>query len=271
MARERVGTGVRSLELALGVLEVVVFSDQEWGVTQIADRLKVTKGSVHRHLQTFTDHGYLAQNPATARYAIGPKCRLLAALAPDADIVQVAAGPMRALRDALGQTVVLSSMTPRGALVLTTLAGASPIAIGVRAGSELSFHASAQGKVLLAFAPRPVQVRMLARALQPFTSKTVVDPERLDDELSRIRTCGFASAPEEVVLGINTIATPVFDDQDGCAAALAIVGSIQHLPDRPAPAVIAALKDASSRISRQLGHGGPASDGAVRAARHQTA
>ncbi len=247
--------GVRSVELAIDVLEAVAFSGEEMGVTQIADRLNVTKGSVHRHLHTLVERGYLTQNPATSRYAIGPKSRLLARLAPDTDLVQVAEGPMRELRDALGHTVVLSEMTPHGALVLAKLASMSPIEIGVRSGSELSFHASAQGKVLLAFAPQPFRTRTLARALAAFTEKTITDPERIEKELFDIAKRGYASAPEEAMLGINAVATPIFDDHDACVAALAIVGSIQFLPGKPKPADIAALKNASQQISRRLGHG----------------
>jgi DNA-binding IclR family transcriptional regulator len=255
MASDRSAAGVRSLELALGVLEAVVVSEQELGVTQIAERLNVTKGSVHRHLQTFVEFGYLVQNPATSRYRIGPKSRLLARLAPEADLGQVADGPMRELRDALGHTVVLSTTTPRGALVLKTLAGASPIEIGVRPGSELSFNASAQGKVLLAFSPRPVQERVLARPMSPFTAKTIVNRAALEEELTSILRRGYASAPEQVLLGVNTVAAPIFDLDDACVGAVAIVGSIQHLPERPKPAAVAALRHASQQISRKLGHG----------------
>ena len=73
--------GVRSVNLALDILEAVGFADEELGVTQIATRLHVAKGSVHRHLYTLVERGYLAQNPATSRYTIGPKSRLLARLA----------------------------------------------------------------------------------------------------------------------------------------------------------------------------------------------
>ena len=62
--------GVRSVNLALDILEAVGFADEELGVTQIATRLHVAKGSVHRHLYTLVERGYLAQNPATSRYAI---------------------------------------------------------------------------------------------------------------------------------------------------------------------------------------------------------
>ena len=248
-------SGVRSLQLALDVLETVAFSGEELGVTQIADRVHVTKGSVHRHLLTLVERGYLTQNPATARYAIGPKSRLLARLAPDADLVGTAEGSMRQLRDALGHTVVLSAMTPAGALVMSTIASKSPIEIGVRPGSELSFHASAQGKVLLAFAPRPVQERVLAKPLPALTAKTVVDRESLDDELSQIMKRGYAAASEQALLGINAIAAPIFNQTDACVASVAIVGSIQFLPEVADPDTVGALKRCGAEISRKLGYG----------------
>lgn len=252
---DRAGAGVRSVQLALDVLEAIAFSGDELGVTQLAERLDVTKGSVHRHLHTLVERGYLTQNAATARYAIGPKSRLLARFAPDADLIQVAEGTMRELRDRLGHTVVLSAMTPRGALVLTTLASTSPIEIGVRPGSELPFHASAQGKVLLAFAPRPVQERILARPLERFTDHTIVARDRIEAELVRIARHGYASAPEEVLLGINVMAAPIFDERDSCIGALAIVGSIQYLPETPDTDTVEALKDYGKQISRRFGHG----------------
>lgn len=249
---ETTGT-VRSVQLAIDVLETVSFADEEMGVTQIAERLNVTKGSVFRHLHTLVDRGYLAQNPATSRYTIGPKSRLLARLAPDTDLVKLAEGPMRELRDTLGHTVVLSEMTPRGALVLTKLNSTAPIEIGVRPGSELSFHASAQGKVMLAFAPRPFQARILSRQFEAFTEKTITSVERLETSLIDIAKQGYASAPGESMLGLNAVAVPIFDSHDACIAALAIVGSIQFLPDKPKRSEIDALIRASQQISRKLG------------------
>lgn len=247
--------GVRSVQLALDVLEAVASAEEELGVTQLAARLNVTKGSVHRHLHTLVERGYLAQNAATSRYLIGPRSRLLTRLAPDMDLVQLAEDPMRALRDGLGHTVVLSETTPRGALVVAKLTGTSPIEIGVRPGSELSFHASAQGKIMLAFAPRPFQERVLAQPLAAFTDRTVTAPARIEVELVEIARRGYATAPEQVLLGINTIAAPVFDGEDACVAALAIVGSIQFLPVEPKPADVGALVDAARQISHRLGHG----------------
>ncbi|UZE51935.1 IclR family transcriptional regulator [Rhodopseudomonas sp. P2A-2r] len=247
--------GVHSVQLAIDVLEAVAFADDELGVTQIAERLNMTKGSVHRHLQTLVERGYLAQNATTSRYAIGPRSRLLARHAPETDLVHLADGPMRQLRDALGHPVVLSEMTPRGALVLSKLSGRSPIEIGVRPGSELAFHASAQGKVMLAFAPLPLRARLLGQPLQRFTDRTIVSARKIEQELQEVVRLGFATAPEQAMLGLNAVAAPIFDAQDACIACVALVGSIQFLPEKPRPSDVAQLIETARQISRKLGQG----------------
>lgn len=257
MVRSADESGVRSVRIALDVLEAVAFSGEEMGVTQIAERLKLTKGSVHRHLLTLVERGYLTQNQSTSRYAIGAKGRLLARLAPEADLARLAEGPMRELRDRCGHSVVLSSMTPRGALVMLTIAGTSAaIEIGVRPGSELPYHASAQGKVMLAFAPPPVQQRILAGARPRLTPNTTTDVAAIVEDLARVVRRGYCTAPEEAMLGINAIAAPVFDAADTCVASVALVGSIQFLPANPSAALLRNLKACAHEISRQLGHTG---------------
>ncbi len=252
---ERVDGGVRSVQVALDVLEAVAFSDEELGVTQIAERLHLTKGSVHRHLLTLVERGYLVQNPVTSRYARGPRSRLLAHYAPEADLIQLAAGPMRELRDLLGHSVVLSEASPRGALVLSMVGGTAAIEIGVRPGSELPFHSSAQGKVLLAFASPAMRERVLGRALPASTTHTITNRKAIEQELARVAREGFATAPEQAMLGINAVAAPIFDEKGSCAGALALVGSIQFLPTEIDAKSVAALKAAAAQISRTLGHG----------------
>ena len=146
-------------------------------------------------------------------------------------------------------------MTPRGALVLATLANIAPVEIGVRPGSELSFHASAQGKVLLAFAPRALQERILSRPRPTFTTKTIIGAAEVENELLRIREAGHASAPEQTLLGVNAVAAPIFDETDSCIGAVAVVGSIQFLPEVPEAHTLLAVKHTGQQISRKLGHG----------------
>jgi hypothetical protein len=108
---------------------------------------------------------------------------------------------------------------------------------------------------MLALAPRPMQQRVLGRSLQAFTAKTIVDVDRVEEELTQTLKRGYAAAPEEAMLGINAVAAPVFDGSDSCVAAVAIVGSIQFLPEQPNVATLEALTACGREISRKLGHG----------------
>jgi DNA-binding IclR family transcriptional regulator len=107
---------------------------------------------------------------------------------------------------------------------------------------------------MLAFAPPSFRARVLSRPLQRFTDKTIVSPRKLENELQEIVRLGYASAPEEVALGLNAVAAPVFDAQDNCIATIALVGSIQFLPEKPRLSDVSHLVEAARQISRKLGH-----------------
>lgn len=253
MARSAQPQSVQSVTTALRVLEAVAFSDEELGVTQVAERLRLTKGAIYRHLRTLVDGGYLVQNQQTSRYGVGMKCRLLAGLPNRADRFVGAEEAMRALRDRFGHRVVLSARTPTGALVMLKIAGTSPIEIGVRPGSELPFHASAQGKVMLAFLPPATQQRILQRSRTKLTPHTITELASLEADIAAIAQNGFAVAPNETVVGLNAIAAPVFDDTSACVASVAMIDSIQFIPATPPSKLVQGLKTCAAEVSRQLG------------------
>jgi len=252
----RSNQAVRAAETTLRVLEAVAFSEEELGVTQIAGRLGLTKGAVFRHLHGLVERGYIIQNPATSHYRLGVKAHLIGRLAPRAnDLAGSAEGPMRELSDKSGITTVLTTPNAHGGLVLHTVLASGTIEIGVRPGSELSFHASAQGKIMLAFGPAPLLERMLKGKLEALTPHTIVNKAKLRAEIAKVEKQGYAVAPEEALLGINALAAPVFNVRDEFVASVALVGSIQYIQRNPDPAMIEAVKQMGHTISRNLGHG----------------
>jgi DNA-binding IclR family transcriptional regulator len=257
MARaERSDHAVRAAETTLRVLETVAFAEEPLGVTQIADRLGLTKGAVFRHLHGLVERGYLTQDPTTSQYRLGVKAYLIGRLAPRADdLAGSAEGPMRKLSERSGITTVLTTPTSHGCLVLSTSLASRTIEIGVRPGSELAFHASAQGKIMLAFGPEPLMERTLKGKLPALTPHTITDPAKLRAEIAKVRSQGYAVAPEESLLGINALAAPVFNMREELVAAAALVGSIQYITRKPDRAMIDSVKQMAQDISRNLGHG----------------
>ena len=239
--------GVRSVSVALDVLEAVAFAESEIGVSEVAARLRMAKGAIHRHLRTLTDRGYLVQNPATARYQIGVKFQLLGRVgAQENGFFAASEAVMTQLRDTVGESVVLSAVENHGVRVLATLAGTAPVEIGVRAGSLLPFDRSAQGRVMMAFASGKRR-EAFKRTLPP-TGRAA-----LELDLVRAQRQGWLASPGEFVRGINSIAAPIFDASDNCVGTIATVGVFEIPPRGRAKSMIAQLQAAANRISVNLG------------------
>jgi IclR family KDG regulon transcriptional repressor len=245
---------VQAADTALRILELVALSPQPLGVTQIAETVGIAKGAAHKHLYTLSEHGFVTQDATTTRYRLGPKAWLLSRMAPSLeDVAAVAAPLMTATRDETGLAVVLSVPSPRAAFVLATLPSTQPIDIGVRPGSELALHASAQGKVFLAFGD-PAQIeRLRGKPLPAMTPRTITSFEVLLADIEKVRQHGYATAPEEALLGVNVVAAPVRNYESKVVASVGLIGSVQHIAPSPDPSLIRRLLELSEGVSRALG------------------
>lgn len=158
---------------------------------------------------------------------------------------------MKDVRNAVGETVVLSVLEQSGPCVLATTRGNSTVEIGVRPGSALPFELSAQGKTMLAFGPP----ELLKRHKKAANNKT--HRKTLDRDLARARRQGWLELSGEVVRGINAIAAPIFDAGDLCIGAIAIVGLFPVLPRNQNGHLVSALLRGAERISINLGRRNP--------------
>jgi IclR family acetate operon transcriptional repressor len=118
-------------------------------------------------------------------------------------------------------------------------------------GRELPAHTTALGKVLLAWLPRRELMRLLDEiTLTRVTAKTIVSPQKLAQELRRIRQRGYAIADEEQESGIRALSAPIFDMSGTVRAALSLNGSprapIWKSMRRLTSVVLAAAEDISA-------------------------
>jgi hypothetical protein len=83
-------------------------------------------------------------------------------------------------------------------------------------GRLTPLHCTSSGKVLIAHLEPGRRAGLLAVSGMPaLTPHTVTSTDRLDGELSTVRTSGYAVAVEEYELGLNAVAAPVRDDGAG--------------------------------------------------------
>ncbi|MPY79736.1 MAG: helix-turn-helix domain-containing protein [Actinophytocola sp.] len=97
--------------------------------------------------------------------------------------------------------------------------------VPIRVGQRAPLHATAAGKVLLAYSRRSAIERYLSEPLTRFTPHTIVDPRKLNQELERIRDQGLATEREESYVGIASIATGVWNHTGKIVAAISIAAA----------------------------------------------
>jgi DNA-binding IclR family transcriptional regulator len=248
--------GTETVDLSLRLLEFLARSAEPMGLSELARQFEASKATVYRHLQTLAHHGFVRQEPATLRYTAGIKLFLLGErLRERFDVLAVARAEMVRLRDETGHAVTLTALVDEEVVVLELIQGRSVVNFGTQPGTVLPLHASAHGKVALAFGPEDLLRRCLSRPLKAWTPQTVCTRTALERAVAQVRSRGWATSPNQVLPGINGLAAPVLNHAGGYAGAVAVAGTVQSVPGSPPAELVKAVTRAATQISRALGHG----------------
>lgn len=243
-----------TLDLALRILDHLAAQGAPVALTAIAQTFAASKSTVYRHLSALARHGFVRRDARTGRYAIGVKLMVLGETSRgNFEIVGVAREALLRLRDATCQAVSLCALLDDDLVVLDLMHGRSVVEFATRPGTRLALHASAHGKVWLAFGPEGLLQKVLAGPRVAWTQHTITDAKVLAGEIAAVRKRGWATAPNQVIMGVNTLAAPVFDHRGVLVGSIAIVGSTQFIAPKPAPAQIAMVIEAARIVSRDLG------------------
>ena len=238
---------------ALDLLDLLARERRQWGVTELAMHLKLSKSVVHGLLVTLQDKHYVAGDPATRRYRLGLRA---ASLGSDFDFIQemraVARPIIGDLTRAAGEA---SYLMIRQGLMAVTVARAlteGPMRLSVEEGTAVALHAGASGKVILAFSPTAVVEDILSRTgMPPIASRTITARDRLIRNLKEIADAGYAISESEGMEGVFALAAPVLGS-GGIVGSLGLVGVAASMKKREAELLPLLLKNAR-KISVALG------------------
>lgn len=254
---------LRSVERALGVLEVLARSDEELGVTDISRCTSLSKSVVHRLLRALETRGYVQQNVATEKYHLTLKLfELGAASVNRLGLKQAASEPMRLLASRCHETVNLAVLDGHDVIYVDRIESSEILRIELQVGTRVPAYCSGLGKVLLAFSPRrKVQETLRGLEMRSFTPATITTSDGLLAELDRVRSRGYAVDNEEYIPGLRCIAAPVRDREGMVVAALSIAAPSVRLTDDAIGSRGMEVIEAAASISRALGYGGSAEPG----------
>jgi DNA-binding IclR family transcriptional regulator len=162
----------------------------------------------------------------------------------------------RQLAAELGEAVNVAILDSGEATNIVQEYGTSTITGRNWIGQRTPLHATASGKVLLAWMDAVALKEILTSKLHHYTPHTISDPTSLEAELTAVRELSWASTTEEFEIGLNAVAVPVRDATGEVVAAVGASGPSYRLTVESFPAVATRLLAGAKEISARLGYFG---------------
>ena len=245
-AADRQAASVTSRALAL--LGTFDAEHSVQSLSSMARRAGLPVATAHRLAGELVAWGGLEK--VNAEYRVGQRIWRLGLLAPaQQNIAEVAAPFMQDVLFVTHNVVNLFILDGEEVLLVERMSGTGAGQPFRRVGARLPLHASAAGKIMLAYGAKDLFSSAIQR-LEPHTPRTITHPGQLAAEIERVRANGYATTEEEAGPDNYGLAVPVFLPNKQVVAALGIVTR-----GRPAPvgSVVPVLNIASRGIARRLG------------------
>ena len=241
---------IQSIDRAAKIL-FLLQGARRLGISELGSALELPPSTIHGIVKTLQSHGLVAQERGGNRYVLGPALVKLSSVY--LDTLDVRARSIRWMHDLSRRTGFASRLGVElfgEVLVIHHDRRPDGSEQMPETGVTIPSHASAMGKVLLAFdAGHAADV--LARPLRTLTGYTLIEPSRLEEELERTRREMIGIELEEAVIGEASLAVPICDSIGDVIAAVAVVLPSTDWP--VAESVMGELRDAGRNISRDLG------------------
>lgn len=235
---------VEAVQRAIEVLNVLAEAGTDLGTNEIARRTGFNVSSVSRLLATLVDGGLLQYVPSTGLYRLGIRILQLANVAREKLDIRTLARPyLEELSALTGETATLSIPGDRDVLTVDFAASDSSVRSVASIGRNSVAHATAVGKVFLAWGGLLPEGDLAA-----YTERTVTDRAALAEEIGRVKEQGWAEANREREPELSAVAVPVLDQTEGLVAILGVQGPSARFTESAMRTAVDLLRERSRLI-----------------------
>ena len=210
-------SGVHSIERAVSILRVLADTPADADATHpglalktIAAEVHLSPSTTHRIIRTLVDTHLVIQDPVTERYQLGPLSGVLGRKYLSSIGLESVQPILQRLCTSTGESTSFAVLHNGTAHVVAQKHSSQALRVDHLSGSELSLHASAMGKVLLAFNAQVISetIQQLGK-LEKFTESTITSVKELTAHIEEVKKQKFAMNIGERYDGANGIAVPV--------------------------------------------------------------
>ncbi len=221
------GNQVKATQTSLRILEEVQ-SRNGVGLAELADDIDLAKSTIHNHLMTLLNAGYVIKDDG--EYRVGLKLLHLGEQARHRSPRHLLAKQhVNALASEINEEVDFT-MEEYGRMISIYHAAKEGRETNLQSGSYFYMHNNAAGKATLANLPRSRVDDIVDQwGLPAYTEHTITSREQLTEELSKIREQGYATNDQELIEGFCAISMIAEMPEGGIFGALSVGGPMYRI------------------------------------------
>ncbi len=218
------------------------------GVTAVARALALPKSTAHRLLSVLTRRGLLERTPESL-YRPGFMLVALGYGILDGDpVVSAVRRPLEEAAASIGETFFFVGARAGHLVVLHKEEGTGILRAAPSVGSRVPIHATAAGRLYLAYAPELVQV---PTKLDAFTEKTPHDTRELAQAVVTARDRGWDMNDEAWIEGLSVLCAAV-RSRGKMLGVIALAAAAPRMAALGGPAMAPRLCEIADTIARRV-------------------
>jgi IclR family KDG regulon transcriptional repressor len=242
---------IQALDRGLRLLTLIAESAVPLSRSEVARRAGLNPSTAFRLLATLEAHGLIERVPGGRGYRRGIATLLLGAGGIEEAIRRHARPLLEALRDATGESAVVSAA---GAASFAPLDQADGVhSLSVRwIGRRFPLACTSPGKLVLAAMGEDELDAFLAHPIEPCTPLTLTDPAAVRAELDEVRRTGIANSIGDHELGVTGISAAARDAAGRPVAIVSVTGPEVRLGAQRLAEIAPAVRSAADQLAHAL-------------------
>jgi DNA-binding IclR family transcriptional regulator len=244
-----------SLKRGLAILDVIIRVERPITLAEIATQARLGPSTTHRLLHTLLQLGHVYRDPSK-RYYPGPSALFPANLFHPLNVLRrVASEELLTLRKRFGLAAALVIFMGGQRWVLEAIHGNDFLSPYSEMLVSASLHASVSGKILLSTEYESARTGLLGPdPYEAHTPRTIVARRQLDRELSLVSERGYATAIDELLLGLGAVGAPIWCAPGRPLGALVLAGPTKHFNNGNLAELIKGVSNTAALFSRASPH-----------------
>ncbi len=224
--KEEVKT-IQSVQRAIDIINCVGDAGRKISLKEISSKLDLNINTTRGLAQTLLANGFLSRDVEQGTYTLGYEFLTKSKLVYQLQIQRIrdiAHPRMEQISEKYNVSSWLQISFYRDIYTVETLeAPKTSYSYTPKSGASLPLHASASGKLRIAYMPENEREKVLNTIyLEQLTTHTITDRKEFENVIKQVYSQGYATEFEEIDMGISSIAVPIFDTRGALGGTLSI-------------------------------------------------